>query len=75
MDTENRREGRAEYDPSMLAVNVMTWWLCGYECNARAMSVTSALARARQHLLHGVDVVGITEDMPGFLENMRSIVP
>ena len=69
------RRARSEFHPSRLAVNVMTWWLCGYDCDSRTMALSSALARAKANLAKRIDVVGVTEDIASFLVALKATVP
>ena len=74
MQSAERDGGRAEHRPETLAVNVMTWWLCGYACNSHYISLPWALARAKKNLAKKIEIVGITEDMPAFFRAMRASV-
>ena len=49
--------------------------MCGYDCVPREMSVATALVRAKRNLMMHVDVIGLTEDIPGFLNDLKETVP
>jgi len=73
--SSDRQNGRAEYEPQYLAANLMTYWLCGYNCSAQYMDVATALRIAKQNLRKKIDVVGVTENIPSFLRVLRATVP
>ena len=75
LEARDRRGGKAEFSPTSLAVNVMTWWLCGYECVTGTMALSSALARAKANLAKRIDVVGVTDDIGSFLVALKATVP
>ena len=66
-------QSTVSYSKGAVTRNELVFWLCGVHC-PDSMPLRSALERAKYNLLHTA-VVGITENMNGFLSQLGAAVP